>query len=160
VDRQKITVWYLDSVLAELDAQTLERRGDHNVTELDGGRLTAKLDGAACDPRAGTLAVTGGASDNVLWFRPGIETVASAHSAETGPNPQGVVFDTRGRIWVADRLGDAVTSIDPATRAVQKVVLSQHAERTTLPELGEVLYYSRDLVPKNVATGPRSVYAC
>ena len=152
VDRQKVTVWYLDSVLVELDAATLARRApDRNLTE--GELLTAKLDGGAFD--RGRLALAGGASDNVLLIEKG-----GVRSFRVGPNPQGVAFDARGRIWVADRLGDAVTRIDPASGEVRHVALGERGERKSLAELGEVLYFSRDLTPHNVADGPKSVYAC
>jgi len=160
VDRRDFTVYYLDSVLCELDPDTLARRGDSNLTELDGARLTAKLDGAAYDPVSGWLAVSGGASDDVLWFRPGLEPATAARWARVGANPQGVVFDARGRIWVADRLADALTRIDPKTGATRHLTLGSRPERTTPAEWGEVLFHSRDLTPRNVADGPRSVYAC
>jgi DNA-binding beta-propeller fold protein YncE len=153
VDRREVTVWYLDSVLAELDPATLARRApDRNVTELRG---TAKLDGGAFDAQRGRVAFSGGATDDVLVLERG-----ELRSFLVGPNPQGVAFDARGRIWVADRLGDAVSSVDPASGEVRHVTLGARAERRSLAELGEVLYYSRDLVPNNVADGPKSVYAC
>jgi DNA-binding beta-propeller fold protein YncE len=154
VDRREVTVWYLDSVLCELDPATLERRApDRNLTEQPGGLLTAKLDGGAFD--RGRLALAGGASDNVLLIEKG-----GVRSFRVGPNPQGVAFDARGRIWVANRLGDAVSRIDPASGEIREIAMGARTERKSLAELGEVLYYSRDLVPRNVADGPKSVYAC
>jgi DNA-binding beta-propeller fold protein YncE len=159
VDRRHVTVNWLDSVLIELDAATLAKRAEINVTELP-GRLTAKLDGIAFDPATGVLAVSGGASDDLLWFRPGLEPPQAARAQRVGANPQGVAIDARGRIWTADRLSDALSVVDPRSGAVSHLSLGERPVRRTLGELGEVLYYSRDLVPHNVPDGPLSVYAC
>jgi mono/diheme cytochrome c family protein len=58
-------------------------------------------------------------------------------------------------------LTDTVSLVDPRqeTPVVTSVVVGK-PERPTPAERGELLFYSRALVPNNVATGPLSLYTC
>jgi len=75
-----------------------------------------------------------------------------------GENPSAVAVLPDGRVVTADRLGDALSFV-----AGGRVVASLSVgvpERRTPAELGERLFYSRELVPNNTAAGPLSLYTC
>lgn len=146
----------------------------------------AKLDAVAFAPASGRLALVGAATDNVLLTDLPSELFASdlhrdrapanrpqatpdalvaALAAETrqallptGNNPVAVSFLPDGRLATADRLGDTISLLSPRG-SQERVVVGQPARSRPI-ELGEILFFSRALVPHNVATGERSLYAC
>ena len=69
-----------------------------------------------------------------------------------------VQFLADGRIVTANRLADTVSVIAP-DGSVAKVVVGQPSRRSPA-EQGELLFFSRALVPHNIAAGERSIYAC
>jgi DNA-binding beta-propeller fold protein YncE len=96
-----------------------------------------------------------------------------------GTNPSAVAVLPDGRLVTADRLSDTVSLIDPTGEAVRggasdrrhgqpgtaadaRVVTLPVGDlaRSTPAELGEVLFYSRALVPHNTAAGALSLYTC
>jgi mono/diheme cytochrome c family protein len=108
---------------------------------------------------SGALAVVGAGTDNLLVGAPNGEVVAvgaapAAVVALPGPAPR----------WVtADRLSDTLTFVGPAVPGGPQKVLSLDvgaSARTSPADLGELMFYSRALTPRNVATGPLSLYTC
>ncbi len=147
----------------------------------------AKLDAIALDTERGQLAIVGAATDNLLWAalssarwpkRPASDrpvTSAFLGSARlpdlaarlaepglqprpTGNNPVAITFLPDGRLATADRLSDTVSLLS-RDGASERVVVGEPL-RQQPRELGEILFFSRALVPHNVATGERSLYAC
>jgi mono/diheme cytochrome c family protein len=146
----------------------------------------AKLDALAFAPESGRLAVVGAATDNVLVTQlpaallstfsrrepatadspqAGAGAILSALFPQPGPpplptgnNPVAVCFLPDGRIATADRLSDTVSLLAPGEKP-ERVIVGEPA-RHTPRDLGEILFFSRALVPHNVATGERSLYAC
>ena len=92
----------------------------------------------------------------------GTETALSAAVAvPVGANPTAVAALPDGRFVTADRLSDTLTfvSLDGAPGVEATLVVGTPA-RPSPAERGELLFYSRALVPHNVATGPLSLYTC
>src|SRR3569623_1992594 len=131
------------------------------------------LDALAVDARSGQVAVIGAGSDNVVRAPPAALTVAPA--VTVGGNPSALAFLPSGGLVTADRLGDTLSfvgrreaaGVDAAgvqAAGVQaaggEVLAVGRPERPTSAERGEVMFYSRALVPHNVATGPLSLYTC
>jgi mono/diheme cytochrome c family protein len=105
------------------------------------------------------FAVVGAGSDNLLVApRADASTLAVAAVVDVGANPTAVAALPGGRFVTADRLSDSLTFV--ADGKVIGTVDVGAPERPTLAERGELLFYSRALVPNNVADGPLSLYTC
>ncbi len=76
-----------------------------------------------------------------------------------GANPSAVAALPDGRFVTADRLSDTLTFVTADAR-VQATLSVGEPTRTSPAEQGELLFYSRALVPHNVAAGPLSLYTC
>jgi mono/diheme cytochrome c family protein len=123
-----------------------------------------ELDGAASTggPLAG-LAIVGAGSDN-LFLGDGLVSgteLSAAVAVPVGANPTAVAALPDHRFVTADRLSDTLTfvSLDGAPGVEATLVVGTPA-RPSPAEQGELLFYSRALVPRNVATGPLSLYTC
>jgi len=141
-----------------------------NLTERDGPPVVA-LESAAVrtDPTGATrVAIAGAGSDNV-WTGNGLaagEAPSRGRVIQVGSNPAAVAFLTDGRMVTADRLSDTLTFVpvvggaaSPALADVRHLAIGR-LQRSTAAELGELLFFSRALVPNNVAAGPLSIYTC
>jgi cytochrome c553 len=104
----------------------------------------------------GTIAITGAGSDNLLLAP---ADGAAPIVAAVGANPSAVAALPGGRFVTADRLSDTLTFTGAAGRREAELVVGTPA-RTSLADEGELLFYSRALVPHNVAAGPLSLYTC
>ncbi len=114
---------------------------------------------AAAVSRAGTLVMTGAGSDNLLVARAGDQDLRHATAVAVGANPSAVAALSDGRFVTADRLSDTLTFLT-ADGHVEATLSVGEPVRTSLADLGELLFYGRALVPHNVATGPLSLYTC
>lgn len=157
VDRSGGSVEGLDSVLLVhargKDAPFAPERTSLNLTER-AGEPVVKLDAVAFDAKSGTLAVAGSASDNVLLIP--VSAPQKARAVAVGTGPAALAFLADGRLAVADRLSDTISLVG---QGVETVAVGR-PERTSPAALGELLFYGRALVPNNVATGGKSIYAC
>jgi len=172
LSRAHLAVEGLDSVLLVLPAAPpgsaapfvdpgAGRRRALNLSERARDPVVG-LDALAFDPRTGRVAVVGAGSDNVVQALPA--ALPEAPAASVGGNPSAVAFLPAGGLVTADRLGDTLSFVAPpsnggAPPGVQVLALGR-PERPTPAERGEVMFYSRALVPHNVATGPLSLYTC
>lgn len=175
VDRQQLFVAGLDSVVLALRASATGRlpfadpgpgeRVSLNLSEHQ--PPLAKLDALAVSPQTGKLALVGAATDNL--FLTSLDGLQASVQAPGLPLPAGQVialdsspvavqFLADGRIVTANRLADTVSVIAP-DGSVAKVVVGQPSRRSPA-EQGELLFFSRALVPHNIAAGERSIYAC
>jgi hypothetical protein len=116
------------------------------------------------DEATGAVALVGAGSDNLLVAPAG--RLGTGRAVTVGGAPAAVAALPGGRWVTTDRLSDTLTFVQtfapPASdppRVVATVELSARS-RTTLAELGEVMFYSRALTPRNVADGPLSLYTC
>jgi hypothetical protein len=155
------------------------RRKSINLSAWPGAPVVAPEAAALwTDGATGTtrLAVVGSGTDN-LWVSgdlrsgraAGPDTAADVNAAivvPVGTNPSAVAFLPDGRIVTADRLSDSVSVVTPGfvgaaptTGAVATLSVG-NPTRTRPAELGEVLFFSRALVPNNTAAGPLSLYTC
>jgi mono/diheme cytochrome c family protein len=119
-----------------------------------------ELAAAALDARTGAIALVGAGTDNLLVAPAG--ALGAARAVGVGVAPAAVAALPGGRWVTADRLSDTLTFVDAAAghpRASATLDLGGRA-RLTPAELGEVMFYSRALTPRNVATGPLSLYTC
>lgn len=173
VDRTQPFVGGLDSVLLLLPLQPgaqpfadpgLGQRPSLNLTERSAG--LAKLDAALYDAAHGRLIVAGAATDNVWIGEPGALAAAAGEDEPlpgriiaVGSNPTALTLLADGRVAIAERLGDTVRLLDPRSGRSEVVVVGA-PKRTSPAERGELLFFSRQLFPRNVADGERSVYAC
>jgi mono/diheme cytochrome c family protein len=113
-----------------------------------------ELAGAVSDD--GTVAVVGAGSDNLLIATDG--DLKGASVVAVGANPSALAALPGGRFVTADRLSDSLSFVSDGK--VTATVDLGAPERTTLADRGELLFYSRALVPNNVAAGPLSLYTC
>ncbi|MBL9008091.1 MAG: hypothetical protein JNJ46_27785 [Myxococcales bacterium] len=188
VDRSAPLVAGLDSVVLLLPAGS-DLAGPPFVDAGPGLRASVnlserrqpvvKLDGLALDPNERRLAIVGAATDNVLIANlpatrdrersalPEDRSDRAAHltslllagaTVTTGNNPVALTFVPDGRVATADRLSDSVSLID--AKGQREVIVVGTPARTSEREHGEILFFSRALVPHNVGTGERSLYAC
>ncbi|HXJ23339.1 MAG TPA: c-type cytochrome [Polyangia bacterium] len=111
-----------------------------------------------------TVAIAGAGSDNLLLLRPDGSPVATV---PVGANPSAVAALPDGRFVTADRLSDTLTFVDPlaadrggAGKGPGATLVIGKPARTSPAEAGELLFYSRALVPNNSAAGPLSLYTC
>ncbi len=180
LSRERFSVEGLDSVVLVLPRAKPDaalpfvdsgpgKRTAINLTERNREALVG-LDAIAVEASTGRLALVGAGTDNVLVVPARTEALRSAPAIPVGANPSAVVFLPGGRVVTADRLSDTITFV-PAPRATVATAgaTSDHAvetlnlgipERPRLTERGELLFFSRALVPNNVATGPLSIYTC
>jgi hypothetical protein len=170
LSRERLSVEGLDSVLLALDASSPSdavpfvdpgpgRRSALNLSERVHDPLVG-LDAISIDPGSGRIAVAGAGSDNLLVTS--LDGLLDAPAIAVGANPSAVAFLPGGRIVTADRLSDTLSFVrsDPGSLAVVDTLGVGRPERPTRAERGEALFYSRSLVPNNVATGPLSIYTC
>lgn len=135
------------------------RRTFHNLGELPAPVI--ELDAAALNTR-GDLAIAGAGSDNLLLGNVFEARVPAAFVVPVGANPSAVEALPNDRFVTADRLSDTLTFVAlgrDAARVESTLVVGAPA-RPSPAEQGELLFYSRALVPHNVATGPLSLYTC
>jgi hypothetical protein len=107
----------------------------------------------------GKLAVVGAGSDNLWLAGP---DAAPLSVVGVGANPSAVAALPGGRFVTADRLSDTLTfvTVSPGRAQVAATLVVGAPERPSPAEQGELLFYSRALVPHNVADGPLSLYTC
>jgi len=124
------------------------------------GGAPAGAAAAGSTPEGNTFAVVGAGSDNLLLTAADdpTRTLAGAAVIGVGANPSAVAALPGGRFVTADRLSDTLTFVDGGRVAATLVVGTP--ERPSPAERGELLFYSRALVPHNVADGPLSLYTC
>ncbi|HEY2729593.1 MAG TPA: hypothetical protein VGK52_06595 [Polyangia bacterium] len=137
------------------------RRAFTNLSER-APEPVVELAAAASDARAGTLALVGAGTDDVLLVPPTTRDLSAGQALGVGSAPAAVAALPGGRWVTADRLGDTLTFIEtpPAGPRVLATLSVGTPERATPAELGELLFYSRALTPRNVADGPLSLYTC
>jgi hypothetical protein len=114
----------------------------------------------ARDERSGAVAIAGAGADNVLVVPAGQARAADAVTVAVGAAPSAIVAlpGERARWVTADRLSDTLSFVE-AGRVVATLVVGQPA-RSSRADLGELMFYSRALTPRNVADGPLSLYTC
>ena len=111
--------------------------------------------------RGGMLAIAGAGSDNLLVAAAGPPGLQDAVVVPVGANPSAVAWLPDDRFVTADRLSDTLTFVSShAPTRVEATLVVGTPARPSLAERGELLFYSRALVPHNVATGPLSLYTC
>lgn len=176
LSRERLSVEGLDSVLLHVPFAPSGaaaapfadpgpgRRASINLSERASDPVVA-LDALAVDAGSGRIAVAGAGTDNVLIAASPSASLTARRSVQVGTNPSAVAFLPDGRVVTADRLSDTVSFVTPpssdaAAPARVETVAVGRPERPTPAERGEVLFYSRALVPRNVATGPLSIYTC
>jgi mono/diheme cytochrome c family protein/DNA-binding beta-propeller fold protein YncE len=170
LSRENLAVEGLDSVVLVLPrappGQTAVfvdagpgRRRSINLTERDLAPLVG-LDALAVDTATGALAVVGAGSDNVLVGSPRVATLLGGPVAPVGANPSAVAFLRDGRTVTADRLSDTLSFVSSAPAVVRTFEIGGNVERRSRADLGELLFYSRALLPHNVSRGPLSIYTC
>ncbi|HEY5090640.1 MAG TPA: hypothetical protein VIK30_11765 [Polyangia bacterium] len=122
------------------------------VIELDATALSG----------GGVLAIAGAGSDNLLLAASSDARLSAAVVVPVGANPSAVAALPGDRFVTADRLSDTLTFVAyGAGRArVESTLVLGTPERPSPTERGELLFYSRALVPNNVADGPLSLYTC
>jgi mono/diheme cytochrome c family protein len=171
LSRARLAVEGLDSVLLVLPQAPPDarfpfvdpgrgRRASTNLTERRAGALVG-LDALAVDGSRGRLAIVGAGSDNVLTAPLDGVGVSRAFPRAVGANPSAVAFLPDGRVATADRLSDTVTILpaDDSGGGLTTITVGR-PDRPTAAERGELMFYSRALVPNNVADGPLSIYTC
>jgi len=105
----------------------------------------------------GELAVTGAGSDNVLVVGRA-QAISDGTVIGVGANPSAVIWLPGGRLVTADRLSDTLTFV--AGGKPYATLDVGRGERATPADQGELMFYSRALVPNNVADGVQSLYTC
>jgi mono/diheme cytochrome c family protein len=113
---------------------------------------------AIADNGEGTVAISGAGSDNLLIARLAAGQIGDGAVVGVGANPSAVAALPGGRFVTADRLSDTLSFVADG-RLVAMLDVGR-AERPTAAERGEVMFYSRALVPHNSAVGPLSLYTC
>ena len=168
LDRAHLSVEGLDSGVIVLRGRpgdggrvaptTFEDPGPGKRTFVNlGERATPVIELAAAASDDGSmLAVVGAGSDNLL-VAPRAD-LAAATVVEVGANPSAVAALPGGRFVTADRLSDSLTFV--AEGRVTATLDVGAPARMSIADRGELLFYSRALVPHNVADGPLSLYTC
>lgn len=128
------------------------------VIELAAAAVSARAPASGGLAGGATLAIVGAGSDNLLLTAADDPTLASATVVAVGANPTAVAALPGRRFVTADRLSDTLTFVDSGRVTATLVVGAP--ERPSPAERGELLFYSRALVPNNVADGPLSLYTC
>jgi mono/diheme cytochrome c family protein len=128
-----------------------------------GERAEPVIELAGAASMGSSLAVVGAGSDNLLLGGGLVHgnDLSSAVSVPVGANPTAVAGLPGDRFVTADRLSDTLTfvSLDGAPGVEARLVVGTPA-RPSPAERGELLFSRRALVPRNVATGPLSLYTC
>ncbi|HZL20481.1 MAG TPA: c-type cytochrome [Polyangia bacterium] len=165
----------LDSGVIRLDARPSDARASDArqppLDDLGPGRRpfvnlgerakpVIELAAAALDG-GGMLAIVGAGSDNLLLVPAHEARLQDAIVVPVGANPSAVIALPGARFVTADRLSDTLTfvSIDQPVGVESTLELAPPG-RPSPAERGELLFYSRALVPHNVADGPLSLYTC
>jgi mono/diheme cytochrome c family protein len=164
IDRAHLSVEGLDSGVIVLRARTaaagaapFEDPGPGKRPFVNfGERTTPVIELAGAASAGAAVAVVGAGSDNLLVAARG--ELAGAAVVDVGANPSAVAALPDGRFVTADRLSDTLSFVADGKLVAMLDVGAP--ERTTLAARGELLFYSRALVPNNVATGPLSLYTC
>jgi mono/diheme cytochrome c family protein len=123
-----------------------------------GDRVQPVIELAAAASGDGRIAVVGAGSDNLLIAQGDAAGLANGPVVAVGANPSAVAALPDGRFVTADRLSDTLTFVAPDGHTTTLVVGTP--ERRSPAEQGEVLFFSRALVPHNSAAGPLSLYTC
>jgi len=119
-----------------------------------------ELDAVALDGH-GRFAVVGAGSDNLCLAPARQANLRDTVVVPVGANPSAVVALSDDRFVTADRLSDTLTFVSTAgAPGVTATLVIGAPARPSPAERGELLFYSRDLVRNNVATGPLSLYTC
>jgi hypothetical protein len=137
-----------------------QRRAFSNLSERT-PEPVIELAASALDARTGALAIVGAGSDDLLVLPPGAREPRAGVAVTVGADPVAVAALPDGQFVTADRLSDTLTFV--AAGAHPRVVGALAVgvpERTSPADLGELLFFSRALTPKNVADGPLSLYTC
>jgi DNA-binding beta-propeller fold protein YncE/mono/diheme cytochrome c family protein len=122
-----------------------------------GERATPVIElAAAASADASTFAVVGAGSDNLLIASRA--DIATATAVDVGAHPSAVAALPGGRFVTADRLSDSLSFVSGGR--ITATVDVGVPERSSLADRGELLFYSRALVPNNVADGSLSLYTC
>jgi mono/diheme cytochrome c family protein len=168
IDRAHLSVEGLDSGVLVLRARAgatgsvpapaFDDPGPGKRTFINVGERTAPVIELAAAASAGgsTVAVVGAGSDNLLLGT--ASDLKDASVVAVGANPSALAALPGGRFVTADRLSDSLSFV--AAGRVTATVDIGVPERTTVADRGELLFYSRALVPHNVADGPLSLYTC
>jgi DNA-binding beta-propeller fold protein YncE/mono/diheme cytochrome c family protein len=166
IDRARLSVEGLDSGVLVLRArggapgqgQPFDDPGPGKRAFINLGERAAPVIelAAAVSADASTVAVVGAGSDNLLIATGG--DLKGASVVAVGANPSALAALPGGRLVTADRLSDSLSFV--SGEKVTATVDVGAPERTTLADRGELLFYSRALVPNNVADGPLSLYTC
>ena len=122
-----------------------------------GDRAEPVIELAAVVVAGGTVAIAGAGSDNLLFT--GREVPGAGRVVGVGANPSAIAALPGDRFVTADRLSDTLTFVSAAGRVDATLPVGEPA-RTSPADLGELLFYSRALVPHNTAAGPLSLYTC
>ncbi len=120
-----------------------------------GDRPEPVIELASAAAGSGTVGITGAGSDNLLLMGPD----GRSTTVPVGANPSAVAALADGRFVTADRLSDTLTFISPDGHADATLVVGRPGRSSPADE-GELLFYSRALVPHNTAAGPLSLYTC
>src|SRR5450631_741919 len=126
-----------------------------------GERAMPVIEPDAAAVGGGMLAIAGAGTDNLLVVPAHEAHLEDAVVVPVGANPSAVAWLPDNRLVTADRLSDTLTfvSCDAPARVWATLVVGKPA-RPSPAEQGELLFYSRALVPLNVATGRLSLYTC
>jgi mono/diheme cytochrome c family protein len=116
-----------------------------------------ELAAIAADPASGALALVGAGTDNLLLAAEA-DGLSGGAAVGVGTAPAAVAALAGGRWVTADRLSDTLTFVG-ADRVTATLTVGR-PDRPSAAERGELLFYSRALVPNNVADGPLSLYTC
>jgi Cytochrome c len=126
-----------------------------------------ELGAVARDARTGALALVGAGTDDLLVVPPGAPDPRGVAVAVGGAPAAVVALPAVGaaaRFVTADRLSDTLTFVDADLRTgrarVGATLVVGAPARASRADLGELLFYSRALTPRNVADGPLSLYTC
>ncbi len=123
-----------------------------------GDRAQPVIELAAGASTDGRIAIVGAGSDNLLIAQGDAAGLASGPAVPVGANPSAVAALPDGRFVTADRLSDTLTFVAPDGHTTTLVVGAP--ERRSAADQGELLFYSRALVPNNTGAGPLSLYTC
>ncbi|HVZ73563.1 MAG TPA: c-type cytochrome [Polyangia bacterium] len=122
-------------------------------------RAAPVVEPAAIAVGSGTIAIAGAGSDGLLVAQPNATALVKTPAIPVGAAPAAVASLPDGRWVTADRLSDTLTFVGAGPHAIASVDVGAPA-RTSRADLGELMFFSRALVPNNVSTGALSLYTC
>jgi hypothetical protein len=128
----------------------------HRPFQNLGDRPDPVIELAAAVAGGGTMAIAGAGTDNLLLMGAGGPPPITV---PVGANPSAVAALPGGRFVTADRLSDTLTFVSAEGRPDATLILGQPSRDSPADE-GELLFFSRSLVPHNSAAGPLSLYTC